>query len=161
PRELPGARVRLRGGSLDRARGGRRRRPGERDHGRAVRALRVARGGRVRRPPAVRAARRVRRPRRAMTATATRVRDVADTAVRTPEDHVIVLFGASGDLARRKLLPGLFHLNEAGLMPRDFRIVGCSRNAITDEEFRQLARDAVNEFGRRPATDESWGRFAA
>src|SRR5438876_5002351 len=96
-----------------------------------------------------------------MTATVTQPRGTVDTSVRIPDDHVIVLFGASGDLAKRKLLPGLFHLNEAGLMPRDFRIVGCSRNVITDEEFRQLARDAVNEFGRRPATDESWGPFAA
>ena len=41
-----------------------------------------------------------------------------------PEDHVIVLFG---DLAKRKLLPGLFHLHTAGLMPEGFRIIGTSR----------------------------------
>jgi glucose-6-phosphate 1-dehydrogenase len=95
-----------------------------------------------------------------MTVAVTQARGPVDTTVRTPEEHVIVLFGASGDLSKRKLLPGLFHLNEAGLMPRDFRIVGCSRNAITDAEFRALARQAVAEFGRRPASDESWEPFA-
>jgi glucose-6-phosphate 1-dehydrogenase len=95
-----------------------------------------------------------------MTVAVTRVRGPVDTAVRTPDNHVIVLFGASGDLAKRKLLPGLFHLNEAGLMPRDFRIVGCSRNPLADEEFRAVARDAVKAFGRRPASDESWTPFA-
>jgi glucose-6-phosphate 1-dehydrogenase len=74
---------------------------------------------------------------------------------------VIVLFGASGDLARRKLLPGFFHLNEAGLMPKRFRIVGTSRTAISDDEFRSLARAAIEEFGRRPISGEaSWDQFA-
>ena len=41
-----------------------------------------------------------------------------------PDDHVIILFGATGDLARRKLLPGLFHLAKAGLMPQNYQIVG-------------------------------------
>src|SRR5438876_709914 len=96
-----------------------------------------------------------------MTATVTQPRGTVDTSVRIPDDHVIVLFGASGDLAKRKLLPGLFHLNEAGLMPRNFRIVGCSRNALSDDEFRSLAREAVSKFGRRPVTDGGWEPFAA
>ena len=41
-----------------------------------------------------------------------------------PHDRVLVLFGGTGDLARRKLLPGLFHLHVAGLLPREYRIVG-------------------------------------
>jgi glucose-6-phosphate 1-dehydrogenase len=44
--------------------------------------------------------------------------------VTRPDDHVIVLFGATGDLAKRKLLPGLFHLARAGLLPDGYRIVG-------------------------------------
>ena len=47
-------------------------------------------------------------------------------AVTPPDDHVIVLFGATGDLARRKLLPGLFDLAKAGLMPAHYRIIGSS-----------------------------------
>jgi len=46
--------------------------------------------------------------------------------------HVIVLFGATGDLAARKLLPGLLHLSQSGLLP-DFRIVGTSLSELTDE----------------------------
>ncbi len=41
-----------------------------------------------------------------------------------PDPHVIVLFGATGDLAKRKLLPGLFHLAAAGLLPQGYRIIG-------------------------------------
>jgi glucose-6-phosphate 1-dehydrogenase len=46
---------------------------------------------------------------------------------RRPGSHVIVVFGATGDLARRKLLPGLFHLAAAGLLPERYRIVGTAR----------------------------------
>src|SRR5712691_2025652 len=76
-----------------------------------------------------------------------------------PNDHAIVLFGATGDLAKRKLLPGLFHLAVSGLLPERYRIVGTSRRALTDDEFRALAREAVEEFGRREATAESWDEF--
>jgi glucose-6-phosphate 1-dehydrogenase len=82
------------------------------------------------------------------------------TALPTPEDHVIVLFGANGDLAKRKLLPGLFHLRELELMPERFRIVGTSRSGLSDDEFRALARSAIEEFGRAPVTDESFEPFA-
>jgi glucose-6-phosphate 1-dehydrogenase len=54
-----------------------------------------------------------------------------------PENHVIVVFGATGDLAKRKLLPGLFHPHAAGLLPHDYRIIGSSpaAYALTDEQF--------------------------
>jgi len=81
--------------------------------------------------------------------------------MRRPDDHVIVLFGGRGDLARRKLLPGLFHLTEAGLMPEDFRIIGTSRRGLEDEEYRTLAKEAVEEFGKRPAGGAAWSRFAS
>ncbi len=51
-----------------------------------------------------------------------------------PENHVILLFGATGDLAKRKLLPGLFHLHAAGLLPREYRIIGSSPRNFTDTE---------------------------
>ena len=65
-----------------------------------------------------------------------------------PEDHVIVLFGATGDLAKRKLLPGLYHLYCAGLLPKGFRVIGSSPKsfAISDEEFRAHAKDSVTQF---------------
>jgi glucose-6-phosphate 1-dehydrogenase len=64
-----------------------------------------------------------------------------------PDDHVLVIFGATGDLARRKLLPGLFHLAETGLLPDGYRIVGASREDFSDDEFRDFARQAIDEFG--------------
>jgi glucose-6-phosphate 1-dehydrogenase len=73
--------------------------------------------------------------------------------------HVIVIFGATGDLARRKLLPGLLRLCQADLMP-DFRIVGISMEEIGDAEFREIARGACAEFARHAFGDESWERFA-
>ncbi|WP_344615180.1 glucose-6-phosphate dehydrogenase [Dactylosporangium salmoneum] len=76
------------------------------------------------------------------------------------DDHVIVLFGGTGDLARRKLLPGLFSLAKAGLLPARYRIVGSARSAHTDDQFRQLARDAVAEFGLAEPTGAAWHEFA-
>jgi glucose-6-phosphate 1-dehydrogenase len=77
-----------------------------------------------------------------------------------PDPHVIVLFGASGDLARRKLLPGLLRLFQAGLMPVDFRIVGTSLDRLDDDSFRRLAHDAVTEFSRSHVYERSWEAFA-
>jgi glucose-6-phosphate 1-dehydrogenase len=76
---------------------------------------------------------------------------------------VLILFGATGDLARRKLLPGLFHLAAAGLMPERYRVVGCGRptGAPDTEGFRAHALDAVRQFGRSEITDENWASFAA
>ncbi|MCU1452830.1 MAG: zwf [Acidimicrobiales bacterium] len=75
------------------------------------------------------------------------------------QPHVIVLFGASGDLARRKLIPGLFHLEAAGLLP-ECRIVGTSLDDMDTEGFREVARGALDEFARHPVTDEAWTAFA-
>ena len=82
-------------------------------------------------------------------------------AATVPEDHVIVLFGITGDLARRKLLPGIFHLTEAGLMPERFVLVGTSRSILEEDEFVDMVRTAVEESGRSPSLDGSWDRFAA
>jgi glucose-6-phosphate 1-dehydrogenase len=77
------------------------------------------------------------------------------------DDHVIVLFGATGDLARRMLLPGLFRLARAGLLPARYRIIGSARSALTDDEFRQHARSAVAEFGKTEPPAVPPGRTAA
>ena len=73
--------------------------------------------------------------------------------------HVIVIFGATGDLARRKLLPGLLRLFQAGLMP-EFRVVGISMEEIADEEFREFADAACREFGRHEFCEEDWDEFS-
>lgn len=81
-----------------------------------------------------------------------------------PEDQVLILFGATGDLAKRKLLPGLFHLAVAGMMPERYRIV-CSGHpdsagAMGAEGFRAHVRAALDQFGRQELTDENWKPFA-
>jgi glucose-6-phosphate 1-dehydrogenase len=77
-----------------------------------------------------------------------------------PDDHVIVVFGATGDLARREVIPGLFHLATAGLLPKRYQIVGSARSVLSDDEFRQRARGAVTQFGRVKATGSRWREFA-
>ncbi|MCW2984645.1 MAG: zwf [Conexibacter sp.] len=77
----------------------------------------------------------------------------------SPDPHVIVLFGATGDLARRMLLPGLFRLAQAGLMPDDFRIIGSGRHE-PDGEFADLARKALQEHAEEPPSDDAWAAFA-
>jgi len=74
--------------------------------------------------------------------------------------HLVVLFGATGDLARRKLIPGLFHLASSGFVP-GCRIIGVSLDDLDAEGFRQLARAALTEFAHRKVTDEAWTAFAA
>jgi glucose-6-phosphate 1-dehydrogenase len=78
-----------------------------------------------------------------------------------PGSHVIVLFGATGDLAKRKLLPGLFHLAVAGLLPDRYRIVGSApaRSSLTDEQFREHARQAVEQFGNTKPAGDAWEAF--
>jgi glucose-6-phosphate 1-dehydrogenase len=76
-----------------------------------------------------------------------------------PQDQVIVLFGATGDLAKRKLLPGMFHLAQGGLMPERFRIIGAARREVGDEEFQQLAREAIGDSGRDSAEGEALDEF--
>jgi glucose-6-phosphate 1-dehydrogenase len=74
---------------------------------------------------------------------------------------VVVIFGASGDLTARKLIPAVYNLAVDGLLPADFFLVGFGRKAIPDEEFRTLAADAIKEFSRRELSDEVWTRIAA
>ncbi len=82
-----------------------------------------------------------------------------DSVQNTPDDHVIVLFGATGDLARRKLLPGLFRLDQAGLMPDRYRIVGTSRAPMDSDGFRAFAREAITQFAPG-MLDGNWDGFA-
>ncbi len=84
----------------------------------------------------------------------------APAGIRTPPDHVLILFGATGDLAKRKLLPGLFHLAQVGLMPERFRIVATSRGDYSDDQYRGVARSAVDEFGRGRIDEDQWHAFA-
>ncbi|HVU02221.1 MAG TPA: glucose-6-phosphate dehydrogenase [Polyangiaceae bacterium] len=73
--------------------------------------------------------------------------------------HVVVLFGATGDLSRRKLIPGLFHLAAAGFIP-SCRIVGVSLDDIDVEAFRAIARGSLDEFSTRKCSESDWRVFA-
>jgi len=64
---------------------------------------------------------------------------------RSPEPSTIVLFGASGDLTRRKLVPALYHLAASGLLPSKMAIVGFARREKSDEEFRREMETGVRD----------------
>jgi glucose-6-phosphate 1-dehydrogenase len=94
-----------------------------------------------------------------MTEVVDRNETVASAAPSSQLDpHVIVLFGATGDLAARKLLPGLLHLAMTGMMP-DYRIVGSSTSTLTDEEFRHLARHACDQYSTDKISLLQWANF--
>lgn len=67
------------------------------------------------------------------------------------EPFTITVFGASGDLARRKLYPALWRRRLAGQMPANCRIIGAARNELSDDDFRRLVQDALNEAAALPA----------
>ncbi len=74
--------------------------------------------------------------------------------------QVVVLVGATGDLSKRKLLPGLFHLATAGFIP-GCRIIGVSLDDIDADRFRAIARAAIDQFSHRKLVDEArWAAFA-
>jgi glucose-6-phosphate 1-dehydrogenase len=73
---------------------------------------------------------------------------------------VVVIFGASGDLTARKLIPAVYNLAHDNLLPADFYLVGFGRKPIPDDEFRALAADAVKEFSRRELKADVWDRLA-
>ena len=68
---------------------------------------------------------------------------------------VTVIFGATGDLTRRKLLPALFRLSQQRLLPTEFAILGSARQAMSDDEFRAFLKQAVTEFGSEDTLDDS------
>jgi glucose-6-phosphate 1-dehydrogenase len=79
---------------------------------------------------------------------------------KPPDPQAIVIFGASGDLTKRKLLPALFHLYCEGLLPHGFAVVGYARTKMSDDEFREYTRDAIKNFGRAEPSGEVWTDFA-
>src|ERR1700712_3383414 len=82
------------------------------------------------------------------------------TTPERPANRVLVLFGATGDLAARKLFPGFFHLYRSELMPEDFRIIGSGRPSPgSDDEFREHVRQALEAHGRMEL-DDHWEEFA-
>jgi glucose-6-phosphate 1-dehydrogenase len=85
--------------------------------------------------------------------------DGAGAGAERPDPHVIVMFGAGGDLAARKLIPGFFHLQNAGLLPEQWRLVGTAEQEFDDDGFRDHAREVVDEFGRVGTSEGDFDGF--
>jgi glucose-6-phosphate 1-dehydrogenase len=80
-------------------------------------------------------------------------------ALASPPPQTVVVFGASGDLARRKLFPALYDLAYEGLLPERFAIVGSGGSRLDDADFRERARGGVEEFSRHRLDDRRWQGF--
>jgi glucose-6-phosphate 1-dehydrogenase len=80
---------------------------------------------------------------------------------RAAEPCALTIFGASGDLTQRKLIPALYALAFRGLLPSGFGIVGVARTPMTDDEFREKMKQAVMEHGRDELRDDVWEELAA
>ncbi|MDQ3893304.1 MAG: glucose-6-phosphate dehydrogenase [Actinomycetota bacterium] len=78
---------------------------------------------------------------------------------RTPEPCVLVIFGASGDLTKRKLFPALYSLAFRRLLPENFAVVGVARTPMSSEEFATSMEDGVREFGRDEFRGDVWKRL--
>jgi len=80
---------------------------------------------------------------------------------RTPEPCVMVIFGASGDLTRRKLVPALYNLTRERLLAPNFAVIGVARRPIGTENFREQMKGGINEFSRvRPVQENIWNSFS-
>jgi glucose-6-phosphate 1-dehydrogenase len=79
---------------------------------------------------------------------------------RVPEPCLIVVFGATGDLTSRKILPAVYNLRRAGLLPPETTIVGFARRPLDDETFRGQMREALEQHSRVPVEEGLWREFA-
>lgn len=73
---------------------------------------------------------------------------------RVPDPSVMVIFGASGDLTSRKLIPALYYLDREGMLPEGFAVVGAARSSFSDDQFRSQLHDAVKKYLKVPDEDE-------
>ncbi|NLE29621.1 MAG: glucose-6-phosphate dehydrogenase [Phycisphaerae bacterium] len=72
---------------------------------------------------------------------------------------VMIIFGASGDLTRRKLIPALYNLESANLLPEQFKIVGFARSELNHDSFRNELKNAVETFSKNKFDPSTWQRF--
>jgi len=79
---------------------------------------------------------------------------------RTADPCVMVIFGATGDLNHRKLIPALYNLYHDEYLPSKFLIVGVSRSKLSDDQFRASLYEAISKFSRRPVDKEKWESFS-
>ena len=75
------------------------------------------------------------------------------------EPFAMVIFGGTGDLSKRKLLPTLFHIFLQGELVREFSIIGIGRSPLGDEEYRRFVHEALVQFGEAPIEEKAWAEF--
>jgi glucose-6-phosphate 1-dehydrogenase len=84
-----------------------------------------------------------------------------DTLRKVPDPCVVVIFGASGDLTERKLMPALFSLTCEGLLPEKFSVVGVARSKLTDASFRKKIKEGTEAYSRiKPKACQKWEKFS-
>ncbi len=86
--------------------------------------------------------------------------DGGEGRIVRPPATALVIFGATGDLTHRKLIPALYNLLHDQYLPSNFVIVGVSRTPLTDEKFREGLLAAIRQHSRRPISDDLWSSFA-
>src|SRR5918911_3063799 len=80
---------------------------------------------------------------------------------RTAEPCTVIIFGATGDLTKRKLVPALYRLVQERLVPGEFAVVGAARSEMSHEDFRAKMKEAVQQFSEaKRVDDEVWDSFA-
>ncbi|HEV8185095.1 MAG TPA: glucose-6-phosphate dehydrogenase, partial [Chthoniobacterales bacterium] len=78
-----------------------------------------------------------------------------------PEACTVVIFGATGDLTHRKLIPALYNIAADGELPPELAVVGFARRAKTDDEFREELEEAARKHSRQGVRDELWKSFGS
>src|SRR5260370_8938631 len=85
------------------------------------------------------------------------LRDPRDRRIpRVAEPSVLVMFGVTGDLARKKLLPAIYDLANRGLLPPGFSLVGFARRDWKDDDFARMTYQAVGQHARPASRQEGW-----
>jgi len=88
--------------------------------------------------------------------------EIMSTLPKSAEPFSIVIFGATGDLAKRKLFPALYGLHRSRLLPPSFTVVGVGRSKRTSQEFQKAVRESIDTFSRLKVTDENdWNQFVS
>jgi len=66
--------------------------------------------------------------------------------MKKPDNHILVIFGASGDLTYRKLIPAVYDLHKTNLLPEKFAVLGASRTELSDDKFKEKMKDGIKKF---------------
>src|SRR5690349_6121408 len=85
---------------------------------------------------------------------------MADPQLRPANPCVLVIFGASGDLTKRLLIPAIYHLRRAALLPDRFAVVGIARTRESSDALRQNLRNALAEFSKQTIDEAAWSWLA-